>query len=338
MRPKGWRDEAATSVLVDALPSLGLRERVLLAVNDERSIVLGLDELEIDFDCWHRFALGGRGARPWPPEGDFGVAIVRLPKSRETLEMTLDAVCSRLRPRGRLLLFGANDEGIKSAAKRLDALLGNAETVETRRHCRILSATVPDPLPPLRSQLEDWQSQAADDLPEGGSLRWISYPGVFAHGRLDDGTRLLLSALPPLLPRTRLLDFGCGAGVIAMAAARREPRLRVDLLDNDAVALEAARRNIPKGRTILSDGWRAVEKKRYDVILSNPPIHRGKAKDFDLLEAFLEDAPEHRTRDGLVRFVVQRTVPAHRLLDQTDCPYALITEDTRYRVWEMRPG
>ncbi len=72
-----------------------------------------------------------------------------------------------------------------------------------------------------------------------------------AAGRLDEGTALLLGVLPPLPPGARVLDFGCGSGAIGAAALAASPGLAVTMLDNDAVALEAVRENVPDARRVL---------------------------------------------------------------------------------------
>ena len=77
---------------------------------------------------------------------------------------------------------------------------------------------------------------------------WATYPGVFAAKRIDEGTALLIGVLPPLRADARVLDYGCGSGVIGASAAARAPAIALDLLDNDSVALEAARENVPGAR------------------------------------------------------------------------------------------
>ena len=104
--------------------------------------------------------------------------------------------------------------------------------------------------PQLRASLAAWRSVAP--LAVAGVVRdWVSYPGVFAAGRIDEGTALLIGALPPLRRGDRVLDYGCGSGVIGAAALAAAPDIVLDLLDDDAVALEAARENVAGARFIL---------------------------------------------------------------------------------------
>lgn len=81
----------------------------------------------------------------------------------------------------------------------------------------------------------------------------------------------------PARPIRRILDVGTGSGAIALASAKAFPRARVDAVDISPAALVVCRRNVRRlglGNrvTVLrSDHFAAVEGRRYDIIVSNPP-------------------------------------------------------------------
>ena len=247
--------------------------------------------------------------------------------------MTLHAALSVLGADGRFLVEGAKDEGILSAVRHMEPLLGEVATAATGGRCRLLAARRPARTPELRTPLSAWRETFSPGL-AGLADAWVSYPGVFAHGRLDEGTRLLAAALPAVQKGARVLDFGCGSGVLGAAVLARSPGAAVDFLDVDAVALEAVRENVPGARTVLADGLDLLEGARYDFLVSNPPFHQGKAESLDVLSDLVEGAPACLAAGGELLLVAQRRLPLQVMLKARFREVEVLADDGRvYRVW-----
>ena len=324
-------DGAADELIRRGLDELALNGRVL-AANQAGEVPSRLAARGLAVSVWNRRLAAGHAATSWPAPGPFDGALLRLPKARDEVEMAAHAALCVLAPAGRLILYGGNDEGIRSAAALLGRLCGDVETLATRGHGRVVAAPRRTDATVLKSSLAWWRRVAP--LTIAGSARdWVTYPGIFAAGRLDEGTALLIGALPKLAAGARILDYGCGSGVIAAALLSDQPGLALDLLDNDAVALEAARENVPAGRTMLGERVADARAADYAAILSNPPLHRGIAEDHGLLEQLITDAPAHLAAGGLLQIVVQRRIPLDRLFATHFGRASIVAETGRYRVW-----
>lgn len=327
------RDQAATGVLLDALPPIEPESAVL--VIDDRSGGVGRDlaQRRLTVTSWSRYATSSQPGTPWPSGGPYDAATLRLPRSKEALLLNLHAAAAHLKPGAPLWVYGANDEGIKSAHRRITPLLGEVEVIDARRHCRVLAMTRPATIEGLHGSLSSFRRSLQLPLPDG-PRDVASYPGVFARGKLDPGTAMLLEALPPLEAGMRVLDFACGAGMIAGCLARKQPEADLWMTDVDAIALAAAAENVPTASVICGDRWGSIQGSRqFDRIVSNPPIHEGKGRTYGVLNDLIEGAPARLRPGGQIWIVAQRQIPVDRVLTETFRKVTLAKEDSRYRVW-----
>ena len=322
-------EHAADALIERGVDLSALSGRVLLA-NQGGELPETLRAL--DTTIWNRRIARGRAASPWPPAGPFDIALVRLPKARDEQEMTVHAVLGSLAPGAKLIVYGGNDEGIRPAARMLEDLTGAVETLATRGHGRVLQAMRPATVAGLRRQVADWRTVSRVSI-AGIEQDWVNYPGVFAAGRMDEGTALFIAALPALAPKAHVLDFGCGSGMIAASALAKYPDAQGDMLDNDSVALAAASENVPGACAILGTRLTDAKGRIYAAILSNPPLHQGISKTSALVESLIADAPMHLKPGGILQLVVQRQIALDRVMATHFSSVEIVVDDGRYRVW-----
>lgn len=322
-------DAAADALIARSLDALDLSGRILIA-NPSGGLPGLLAARGLPFQRWDRRLSAAGSAQPWPPAGPFDGAIVRLARAKDEQEMVLHAVLSVLGPNARLFIYGGNEEGIRSAASALASLCGAADTIAKRGHGRLLSARRPPQLAALRGELAAWRRVTSLAI-AGAPRAWVSYPGLFAADRLDDGSALIIDTLPSLPPGARVADFGCGSGVIAAGLATA-PDIGLDMIDHDSVALLAAKENVPVGQAILASSL-AGAAGPWDAIFSNPPLHAGIAESHAALTRLIAEAPAHLRRGGRLQLVLQRRLSVEELLAQHLGEVRIVADTGRYRVW-----
>lgn len=147
----------------------------------------------------------------------------------------------------------------------------------------------------------------------GKAFVFYSSSGVFSKARLDEGSAALLDGLRKYFsegaapPEGRLLDLGCGYGVLGIVLKRLYPRLRLTLADINERALRLARENCRANRIgqteiVAGDGWSALAGRRFDYVVTNPPIRAGKATVF----AFLRGAAQQLDPGGTLACVLNK--------------------------------
>ena len=140
---------------------------------------------------------------------------------------------------------------------------------------------------------------------KGIDFEFETSSGVFSHKRVDSGTRLLVESM--MLPeRGRILDLGCGIGVVGIVAAKLNPVLEVWMTDVNSRAASLAesntRRNSVKATVRQGSLYEPVGGVKFDLIIINPPMSAGIEA---VVRPMIEGAPAHLVGGGAFQLVVQ---------------------------------
>lgn len=231
-----------------------------------------------------------------PDAGTFGTVLLPAPPDRDLLRRHLLIAADALEDGGLLILCGANAEGGKSAVKDGEQLFGTATWAGYREKHRMSMFRKDQMLAPAWAaepgiRPGTWQ-EFTIDTPVSG-LSFVTQAGVFAGARLDAGTRLLLEHLS-VPAGVDVLDLGCGVGVIGLIAARLGAG-SITMTDANLLAVEAAQRNADRlgiaANVLASDVYAHLGDDRFDLIVSNPPFHRGKQVDLSVANRIIAEAP-----------------------------------------------
>jgi 16S rRNA (guanine1207-N2)-methyltransferase len=285
--------------------------------------------------------LHAHGTHAFPGSLAADAVTVRITPDKQALQQLVLDAFRVLRPGGSCFLAGANDEGAKPAVRLVETVFGAARLAAQHSGHRMVAAVkttdVPVGLPAEPSPFLD-----ADHFREvqvtlhDRPLTLFSRPGVFSWTHLDEATQLLGDLLDVAAGES-VLDLGCGAGALGLTAAALSGSGRVLLLDADADAVRCAARGaahagLANVEVRASDVGEAAGDERFDVVVSNPPFHVGKATDLLIPRQFIADAHAHLRPRGRLMLVANRTLPYERVIAERFGDVRTLHDGRRFKV------
>ncbi|MFI9063221.1 methyltransferase [Streptomyces sp. NPDC053429] len=228
------------------------------------------------------------------PPARIDVLLVRVPKSLALLEDQLHRLAPRLHADSVVVGTGMVKEIHTSTLRLFERILGPTKTSLAEKKARLIfaapahagAASTPgaktggasaDPWPVTYTIDEDGGS--------GAGLTVVNHAGIFCADRLDVGTRFFLQSIPTNTDGARVVDLGCGNGVIGTAVAVADPRAEVVFTDESYQAIASAkatfRANVTRDRDradfLVGDGVAMLDPGSVDLVLCNPPFHSHQA-------------------------------------------------------------
>ena len=148
--------------------------------------------------------------------------------------------------------------------------------------------------------------------------------GVFSKDRFDYGTRVLLESIDINNLCGNILDLGCGIGVVGIILGTINKNINIDMVDINDRAINLAKENMSlnkvKGNVFISDVYSNINKK-YDYIITNPPIRAGK----EVVRRFLLGGYDYLTDDGILYFVMRKDHGVKSMIKELENKYVVNT-------------
>ncbi|MDQ0989218.1 23S rRNA (guanine1835-N2)-methyltransferase [Streptomyces sp. V3I7] len=217
-----------------------------------------------------------------PPPERIDVLLVRVPKSLALLEDQLLRLAPSVHEGTVVIGTGMVKEIHTSTLRLFERILGPTRTSLAQQKARLIFCA---PDPSLARPANPWPYSYA--LPDGigpvSGRTVVNHAGVFCADRLDIGTRFFLGHLPESRGAQRIVDLGCGNGVVGTAMALANPEAEVLFVDESFQAVASAEATYKasgaSGHAEFSvgDGLAGVAPGSVDVVLNNPPFHAHQA-------------------------------------------------------------
>lgn len=272
------------------------------------------------------------------PEGPFDAVVVKVPREKNLLDHYLSRLLPSLAPNAKVIGAGMTRLVHSSTVSAFEARVGETTTTRARQKARLLlsrpNASPSEPTGPALGRHD------------ASGIEFVAYPGVFSQRGVDSGTDLLLAHLPRPAAGARVVDLGCGSGLLAAALARRAPTAEVLGLDQSHLAVLSARETFARNglhnaSAEVADGLSEVASASLDLVVSNPPQHQRAAASQEMMARLLVDLPRVLRSGGEARLVANRHVNLNVALVELFHEVRILAQDRRFmvcRAWRPRGG
>ncbi|QGZ48062.1 methyltransferase [Streptomyces sp. QHH-9511] len=273
-----------------------------------------------------------------PPPKRVDVLLVRVPKSLALLEDQLHRLAPAVHEGTVIVGTGMVKEIHTSTLRLFERILGPTRTSLAAKKARLILCT-PDPA--LDRGTNPWPLRYAlpADAATVAGRTVTNQAGVFCADRLDIGTRFFLQHLPKGLGGARVVDLGCGNGVVGLAVALAEPEAELVFTDESYQAVASAEENFrthaDAGRTAefaVGDGLADTAPGSVDLVLNNPPFHSHQATTDRTARRMFTDAWRALRPGGELWVVGNRHLGYHVTLRRIFGACELVASDPKFVV------
>lgn len=207
-------------------------------------------------------------------DGIVDLLIIKIPKTLALLEDQLYRIRPNLHDKTRIIGAGMVKHIHTSTLKLFERILGPTRTSLAKKKARLIHCQFDQHLEPGTNPYPNryFFENADNEL--------INHANVFSHDSLDIGTRFFLEHIPASRQAMKIVDLGCGNGLLGIVAAQRNPSAELLFVDESYMAMASAEINFKTffntslhAEFLTTDCLSGVPNNSVDLVLNNPPFH-----------------------------------------------------------------
>ncbi len=259
--------------------------------------------------------------------------LLYWPKAKQEAEYLLAMLLAKLGTGTEIVVVGENRSGVKSIEKMFSAY-GPIHKYDSARRCSFYWGQCVNP--PAAFDISQWFKSYSVNY-QGHDLTIRSLPGVFSHGEFDLGSRLLLDTLPKL--DGKVIDIGCGAGVLGCVMATLNPEIELEMTDISALAIRSSQETLQanqlRGRVYPSDMFSDTGT-QYDYIVTNPPFHSGLDTSYSATENLLAESVHHLVPTGSLWVVANSFLKYPPIIEQAFGRCDIAAKTSKFAIYHAK--
>lgn len=271
----------------------------------------------------------------WPNQ-TFDWVLIKLPKSHAQLEDQLYRLKACLHKDSKIIAAAMSKNLHTQTIKLFQRLIGESHTSLAKKKARLLFAKpqllVPQSSPyPKHYYLEDLKLQV------------FNHAAVFSQQKLDIGTSFLLENFPNKKSCEKIIDLGCGNGLLGLHAAQIFPKANIEFYDESHSAVASAKLNAEKNDLsserlsfIQGNCLDTAEPNSADLILNNPPFHQQHSISSHIAKQMFRQSLTALKKGGEIWVVANRHLGYHKDLQSIYGNHKLMHSNSKFVILKAK--
>ncbi len=260
--------------------------------------------------------------------------LIKIPKTLALLEHQLYALRQVLHHDTHIVAAGMTRNIHNSTLELFESILGPTATSRAHKKSRLIMVE-------RDHSINEGQSHYPDsyELQVDRSFRIINHASLFSRDRLDRGSQLLIEHMPIGEQFQRIVDLGCGNGVLGIIAASVNPAASLLFCDESHMAIASASENFhaayAQTRSVefrVDDCLQGVSSASQDLVLINPPFHQQNSAGDAIAWKLFKQARLVLLTGGEIHVVGNRHLAYHAKLKKLFGNCETIAADSKFVV------
>lgn len=261
------------------------------------------------------------------------IVLIKIPKTLAYLEYLLQQLRDVISAETIIVAAGKVNMIHTSTLQLFEKYIGSTKTSLAKKKSRLIFSSFAEQEIPEKEIALTWEIEK-----QGWKIH--NHANVFSRNHLDIGGRFLMDNLPEG-DFCKVVDLGCGNGIVGMAAAQAYPNAQITFIDESYMAIDSARinmlQNLPEeltenARFVVNNGLVGFKPRSYDLILCNPPFHQQQAITDHIAWSMFNDARYCLAKGGELVIVGNRHLDYKDKLERIFGNCELVTENKKFVI------
>jgi len=257
------------------------------------------------------------------------IGIIKIPKSIDLFELYLNQLISSLMEDSIVIAGFMTRYFSRQALEIAQKYFEEVEQTKAQKKARLMI---------LKSPKKVKQQELVHEILLENNQTLKQYYGVFSASKIDIATQFLMQHLNIDSSQKRILDLGCGNGVLAHRACQLNPSSEIYLTDDNLLAIESAKLNLgssAKFHYYFTNHLKDFDDQFFDLIISNPPFHFEYENNIEITLSLFKEVERVLKPSAEFVLVANKHLNYKTHLERIFSKVDIISENNRFIIYQV---